>query len=404
MKPAIILLTLLLFAGCSGNSAAKRGAVAAKTATPARLGARPISTFDPSRFSLNAEKVADGFRSPTDIVAAGDGSGRLFVVEKGGTIRILVNGVIQPEPFLDITARVQSGGAEQGLLGLVFHPQYASNGRFFVDFTASNGDDSIAEYRVSSDPNRADPASGKILLAIPDPAPNHNGGNLVFGPDGYLYAGFGDGGGANDQFKNGQNLGALLGKMLRLDVTNGDPYRIPHDNPFVGRQGVRPEIWAFGLRNPWRYSFDSVTDDLFIADVGQNRYEEIDVQPAGSHGGENYGWNRMEGLHCLQGDSCDQSGFVLPVAEYDHTQGCSITGGFVYRGRRFPLLNGAYLYGDYCSGRIWGLSQDAGGTWRQSELLQTTLGISSFGQDEAGELYLADVNGGGIYHLTATSH
>jgi glucose/arabinose dehydrogenase len=404
MRLSIILLALVLLAGCSGNSAARRGTAAAAAVTPARLGAGQAAPFDPASFSLNIEKVADGFKNPTDIVAAGDGSGRLFVVEKGGTIRILVNGSVQPEPFLDITSKVLSSSSEQGLLGLAFHPQYANNHRFFVGYTASNGDDSIAEYRLSSDPNRADPASGRVLLAILDPAPNHNGGNLMFGPDGYLYAGFGDGGGGNDQFKNGQNLDALLGKLLRLDVNNGDPYGIPAGNPFAGRQGVRPEIWAYGLRNPWRYSFDSATGDLYIADVGQDRYEEVDVQPASSQGGENYGWNIMEGLHCLRGDSCDQSGLVLPVAEYDHTQGCSITGGFIYRGRQFPMLNGAYLYGDYCCGRIWSLDQQADGSWRQTELLHTKLGISSFGQDEAGELYVADINGGGIYHLTAAPH
>ncbi len=410
MKPVIALLVIILIAGCSRRAGPKQRHPAgpAAAATTASANKRPLAArqvpYDPASFTLGVEKVLDGFKEPLFLTGAGDGSGRLFVVEKGGTIRVVVNGVTQPDPFLDITPLVRSSGPEQGLLGMAFHPQYAANGRFFVAYTASNGDDSVAEYRVSGTVNRADPASARVLLAIPDPAPNHNGGMLAFGPDQYLYIGTGDGGGGNDQYKNGQNLGALLGKMLRIDINSGDPYGIPSDNPFAGQAGARPEIWAYGLRNPWRYSFDSATSDLYIADVGQDRYEEIDVQPAASQGGENYGWNLMEGLHCLSGDSCDRSGLTLPVAEYDHGQGCSITGGYVYRGQQWPALTGVFLYGDFCSGRIWSLSQAADGSWVQNELAQTKLGISSFGQDDAGELYLTDLNGGSIYHLTAASH
>jgi glucose/arabinose dehydrogenase len=343
-----------------------------------------------------------GLDTPVGISNAADGSGRLFVVEKVGRIRVVGNGVLAESAFLDITDRVGASASEQGLLGLAFHPDYVSNGSLFVNYTNQQGNTVIARFSVSSDAARADPSSEEILLTIAQPAGNHNGGHLAFGPDGHLYAGLGDGGGAGDQFGNGQNGSTLLGAMLRLGVDSGLPYTVPAGNPFVGEPVVRDEIWAVGLRNPWRFSFDRVTGDLYIADVGQNQYEEVDFQPAGSAGGQNYGWPIMEGVHCFPEDRvCDQAGFALPVVEYDHSQGCSVTGGYVYRGQEFPLLKGIYVYGDYCSGRIWGLARSGGGSWRTAQLARADISLSSFGEDEVGELYLVDMGQGELFRLMA---
>jgi glucose/arabinose dehydrogenase len=416
----VIVLGVLLLGACSDSSPDDETPVAAPapatqapaspgTTTPAAGTAaagsagvrRPAQAYDPNAFRLELDPVLSGLRAPLFVTAPPDGSGRLFVVEQGGTIRVVVNGQVQRQPFLDISSLVVSGG-ERGLLGMAFHPRYAENGRFFVMYTArGDGDNTVARYQVSSDPNRADPNSATVLLAIDDFAANHNAGMLAFGPDGYLYVGTGDGGGANDPQRTSQDLGAWLGKMLRLDVDGGEPYAVPRDNPFVGRGNARPEIWAYGLRNPWRYSFDRETGDLWIADVGQNRAEEINVQPSASRGGENYGWSIMEGFRCLRGDSCDRSGLTLPVAEYGRDEGQSVTGGYVYRGRAFPALTGAYLFADYVSGTIWSLHQGADGQWVRTELLDTDLGISSFGEDQDGELYLTDLRGGGVYRLAA---
>jgi glucose/arabinose dehydrogenase len=358
---------------------------------------------DPSRVRLQLEVVVRNLDRPLGIAHAGDGSGRLFILEKPGRIRILRGDVLVDRPFLDLTDRVGSSGSEQGLLGLAFHPQYADNGRLLVNYTDQDGDTVISQFVVSDDPDRVEPGSEQVLLTLDQPAANHNGGHLAFGPDGYLYIGTGDGGAAGDQFGNGQNAQTLLGAMLRLDVDGAQPYGLPSDNPFVGDDAARDELWAIGLRNPWRYSFDRLTGDLYIADVGQNVYEEVNHQPASSSGGENYGWPIMEGLHCFPADrACDQSGLVLPIEEYDHSQGCSVTGGYVYRGQRYPVLRGIYLFGDYCSGIIWGTARTGGGSWQTARLLQVDARISSFGEDEAGELYLVDIAGGGLYHLAAT--
>jgi glucose/arabinose dehydrogenase len=347
--------------------------------------------------SLRLEPAWTGLRQPTDVVAANDGTNRLFVTEKAGRIRVIDGSGVLPTPFLDISSLVGSGGSEQGLLGLAFH-----NGEFFVNYTDVHGDSVVARYQVSADPNVADPASAHQILFVEQPAANHNGGNLVFGPDGYLYIGFGDGGGGGDTYGNSQRGDVLLAKMLRLDVDGGDPYAIPPDNPFVNTLGMRPEIWAWGLRNPWRYSFDRQTGDLYIADVGQNAYEEVDFQPAGQ-GGQNYGWNVMEGFHCFRGTSCQQSGFTLPVAEYDHRQGCSITGGHVYRGSLQPALSGQYLYADYCSGRYWSASRSEDGAWHNQVVANTQTHPSSFGEDESGELFVSDLDSGTIYRLVAAT-
>jgi glucose/arabinose dehydrogenase len=342
--------------------------------------------------------VTGGLTSPVDLQNAGDG--RLFIVEQSGVIRILDDTGLRDEPFLDIRDRVDDGGNEQGLLGLAFHPDFAANGLFYVNYTDGDGDTVIARYRVGDDPNRADAAGEVVVLTFDQPYPNHNGGGMAFGPDGDLYIGTGDGGSQGDPQERAQNPDSLLGKILRLDVDAADPYASPPDNVFASGGG-RPEVWALGLRNPWRFAFDRASGDLFIADVGQNAQEEVHFQPAASRGGENYGWNTMEGDACFRAPSCDQSGLELPVAVYPHdgpAGGCSITGGYVYRGAQFPQLAGTYLYADYCSGNLWALWR-AGDAWQSGLVGQVAIRTSSFGEDDAGELYLTDRDGGGLYRL-----
>ena len=346
------------------------------------------TTFpDPSGYAW--QPVVGGLQRPVDLQP--DGSGRLFVLEKAGRIRIIENDQLLETPFLDITDRVGSSSNEQGLLGLAFHPQYAENGHFFVNYTDVNGDTVIARFQVTNDPNAADPNSEVRLLGIDQPFANHNGGVLTFGPDGYLYAGLGDGGSQGDPNENAENPEVLLGKILRMDVDSAEPYAVPADNPFGS------EVWAYGLRNPWRISFDKGTGDLYIADVGGNEWEEIDFLPAGSPGGANFGWDHREGAHDFEGGGPE--GMIDPVAEYSHAEGgCSVTGGYVYRGS-MPEWNGIYLYGDYCSGFIWGLLNN-GGAWQSQQLFDMDVNITSFGQDTAGEIYLVSDNGG-IYRLAA---
>ena len=339
----------------------------------------------------------------TYLTHAGDGSGRVFLVEKTGRIWVVTaDGAIRRTPFLDIRDIVDSAASERGLLSVAFDPDFAENGEFYVNFTskAGDGDTVVARYRAA-DLQEADPATGVEILRIDQPAANHNGGQLQFGPDGYLYIGTGDGGSAGDPWDNAENLGVLLGKMLRIKVSGEATYAIPPDNPFLGREDVRMEIWAYGLRNPWRFSFDRATGDLYIADVGQNKWEEVDFQPADSAGGEHYGWNTMEGNHCYDPpEGCDTSGKVPPVWEYPHPEGCSITGGYVYRGRAYPQLAGLYFYGDFCSGVIYALRQNQEGGWESQPVLESGLNIASFGEDEAGELYVLDLNGA-VYRLKA---
>jgi glucose/arabinose dehydrogenase len=383
------------------TAAAPSATTAPEAAAQATSAAVPEATAAPGGdpdAAIKLRLVSKDLRSPVFVTHAGDGSGRIFVVEKGGTIAILRDGQRVAEPFLDVASLITARGSEQGLLGLAFHPDYASNGRFFIYYTAQNGDNTLARYQVSDNPDLADPASATLLFAVPDPAANHNGGMVAFGPDGYLYVGLGDGGSAGDPWGNGQNRGALLGKLLRLSVDGDEPYSLPPDNPFVAESGARGEIWAYGLRNPWRFSFDRATGELYIGDVGQGQYEEIDLQPAGAKGGLNYGWNTREGAHCFRAQSCEAGDMVDPIHEYTHEVGCSVTGGYVYRGADFATLQGTYIFGDYCSGIIWSLHKAEGGQWQQRELLQSQLSISSFGEDEAGELYLTDL-GGGLYQV-----
>jgi glucose/arabinose dehydrogenase len=345
--------------------------------------------------------IVSGLDQPLGLTHAGDT--RLFITLQRGRIVIWDGTRILPTPFLDVISLVSCCG-ERGLLGLAFHPQYATNGFFFVYYTrSSDGDIVIARYHVSSDPNRADPASATILLTLEHTQfGNHNGGQLQFGPDGYLYAGTGDGGSGGDPSNRAQNLADPLGKLLRLDVDAAAPF-IPPSNPFAASTSARREIWAFGLRNPWRFSFDRETGDLFIADVGQNMWEEIDFQPRASLGGENYGWRRMEGNHCFNPPSgCSDPSFIAPILEYSHNDGsCSVTGGYRYRGVRMPSLRGAYVYGDYCTGKIW-MGTQSGSAWTSRLLLQTSMDITSFGEDLNGELYVIDGRGG-VYAFSERS-
>jgi glucose/arabinose dehydrogenase len=348
--------------------------------------------------ALTLQQIAAGLSSPVAIANAGDGSLRLFIVEQAGVIRIYNGAQVLPTPFLDITAKVISGG-ERGLVGLAFDPSYATNGFFYVFYTSQpNGTVTIARYSVSANANVADPGSEFILKTQAHPDGNHNGGALAFGPDGCLYAGIGDGGGAGDPDHNGQNLGTLLGKIIRISKTDGSPCAAGSGNPFVATPNAMPEIWALGLRNPWRITFDRATGDLLIGDVGQGAREEVDFQPAGV-GGRNYCWRRMEGFSVFDANEpCTAGTPTDPVLDYQHVGGnCSITGGYRYRGTQFPAVVGTYFYADFCSGRIWGATP-AGPPWATTELLDTALNISSFGEDEAGELYLAHL-GGAVYRL-----
>jgi glucose/arabinose dehydrogenase len=360
------------------------------------------STGGTPRISL--KEVTSGLSEPVAAKTAGDGTKKLFVVEQDGSIRIVKKGRLKARPFLDIT-HLTDGEGEQGLLGLAFHPRYKGNRRFFVHYTAANGDTVISEFkRKHSRGERANPNSERILLQVDDPYSNHNGGDLAFGPDGYLYIALGDGGGGGDPDENGQDLSALLGKILRIDVDGRDgdlPYAVPDDNPFVGQEGARDAVWSYGLRNPWRFSFDSVTGDMWVADVGQDNFEEINVERAGSGGGVNYGWDIMEADRCFEpADGCDPTGITLPVEQYSHEEGCSVTGGYVYRGDKWPALIDTYFFGDYCSGSIWALpaGDPAAGAIK---ILTTENRISSFGLTRSGEILMVD-HGGRVLKIEST--
>jgi glucose/arabinose dehydrogenase len=360
--------------------------------------------YSPGSIDASLQAVSSGYDDPVLVTNAGDGSGRLFVVEQTGYVRTTAAGA-GGTPFLDVHTRVILG-SERGLLGLAFHPDFSSNGRLYVSYTrADDGAFVIDEYRVTSNPNVVSTSTRRRIFITPHPNGNHNGGNIAFGPDGYLYIGTGDGGTGGD---NAQKTGNVLGKMLRIDVdhTSGTrQYAIPPTNPYLGISG-RDEIWSRGLRNPWRWSFDRSTGDLWIADVGQTAWEEVNRARASGGGGRkaNFGWNTMEGSHCFKPSSgCPTSGRRIPVHEYTHSvsgdDNCSVTGGFVYRGSAFPAMAGGYFFGDYCSGRIWAISANARTPATSTLLLDTSLSISSFGESEAGELYVVDRGGGTIYRL-----
>jgi glucose/arabinose dehydrogenase len=334
---------------------------------------------------------------PLGIVRSVDGTGRLFLLEQAGKVRVVRDGQLLEAPFLDIVAKVGCCG-ERGLLGMAFHPQFSQNGFVYIHYSDLNGDTRISRYKVSPDnPNQLELTSEREILSLAQPYRNHNGGEISFGPDGYLYIGLGDGGSAGDPQGNGQSTQTLLGKILRIDVDGGDPYAIPVDNPFTEGGGL-PEIWAYGLRNPWRFFFDPLNGELYIGDVGQNEWEEVNYLPPESQGGVNFGWNYLEGTHPFRGSPPSDLVLTGPVAEYNHDLGCSVTGGVVYRGDRLPEWRGVFLYGDYCSGNVWGLWRDAQSAWNSALLFRTGFNISAFGIDDSGEVYLSDY-GGAIYRL-----
>ena len=351
----------------------------------------------PDAAAMQLTAVATGFNRPIYATHAGDGTGWLFVLEQSGKIWILEDGARRPVPFLDVSALISPIAltqryTEQGLLGLAFHPDYASNGTFFINYTDRAGSSVVAHYQViPNQPYLADPSSGQIIFKLNQPYANHNGGHIDFGPDGYLYIALGDGGSANDPLGAGQNRLLLLGTILRLDIDSAFPYAIPPDNPFVNDAAALDEIWAYGLRNVWRFSFDRATGDMYLADVGQNQWEELNFQPADSRGGENYGWNVYEANTIFAGGGAPNH--VAPFFAYSHSLGCSVTGGYVYRGDAIADLQAAYLFGDFCTGRIWASWRDSSLTWQTIELMKTNMAISSFGEDEAGEVYVIDYAG-----------
>ncbi len=347
-----------------------------------------------------AKPFLTGLDRPLYLVQAPGDASRHYLLEQSGRVRVTLNGKLQAQPFLDLSATVfdpsERGGGERGLLGLALHPGFEENRRFFVNFTDQEGHTQVVEYRAPNG-DRADPGSARSIMKIEQPYTNHNGGCIEFGPDGFLYIGMGDGGGKGDPDNHAQDLSSLLGKLLRIDVDGPQPYRIPPGNPFVGIKDARPEIWACGLRNPWRFSFDPDTGDLWIADVGQKAWEEIDMEPAGSPGGLNYGWRLREGAHCFDPpEDCDQPGLVDPVFEYSHaTGGCSITGGYLYRGEDLPGLRGKYLFADWCVGKVWALDPATG---RHENVLKDMGPVTSFGRGLNGELFIC-IGDGGVHRL-----
>lgn len=377
----LVLIVTASLGGCFGDD---RGD--GPEEPPATPGDPPLE--DPPAIRLTP--VIEDLSRPVHLVNAGDGSGRLYIVEQAGLVKVWADGAIQSGSFLDLRDAVATGGSEQGLLSIAFHPDYPDRAEVYAGFTRSNDDSVVARFDVSDGKAVAD--SREDLLIVTQPYSNHNGGLVAFGPDDYLYVALGDGGLRDDAFNNGQNCLTLLGTILRIDVDTEQGYEVPDDNPFVDDH-CADEIWAWGLRNPWRFSFDAETGDLYIADVGQNAWEEVNFQPADSEGGENYGWPIWEGTHENErrpGVTLDDP--VFPVAEYPLDGNCSVTGGYVYRGDSFPGLVGLYVFGDYCSGKIWGL-RNVDGQWRMSEVLDTDRSISSFGVDEAGEIYVVDHGG-----------
>jgi glucose/arabinose dehydrogenase len=358
------------------------------TITPGTLPPPPPPPAGPP----GLQEIASGLRFPLYLTSP-PGDERLFVVQKGGVIRVIKDGALLDGPFLDITPKVLSTGGEQGLLGLAFFPDYATTGRFLVHYTDQSGTSQISMFRVSADPDVADPAES-VVLPVPRPGHAHNGGQILFGPDGYLYIGLGDG--ADNDGGRGQSLEDLLASILRIDVSSAPAYTVPADNPFVATAGARPEVWSYGLRNPWRFTFDRATGDLYIGDVGESKWEEVNYSSAaeGAGRGVNYGWSQMEGRHCMRASGCSEE-LTLPIVEYSHSEGCSVTGGYVYRGAALPQLQGRYFYADYCGGWVRSLRMEGGAPVEETEWpeLSPTGLVTSFGEDTAGELYLTTQEG-----------
>ncbi len=398
---AVLLVSLHALSALPASAQEMTPTAETSPATPTPVAPPPPTRPDPARYRLLP--IASGLYRPVYLTHAGDGSDRLFVLEQHGRIRLLVDDVLQPDPWLDLTALVSRDSmrqfSERGLLGLAFHPDFEQNGRFFVHYSDHGGHTVLERFSLQpDDPARVDMASRLPVLRVQQPYSNHNGGQIEFGPDGYLYMGLGDGGSAGDPLNSGQNPATLLGTILRLDVDVEGGYGIPPDNPGLTRNLLlAPQIWAWGLRNPWRFSFDRVTGELYISDVGQNRLEEVNVQPADSPGGINYGWRPMEGSLPYSGETITLD-MQLPALEYGRGDGCSITGGYVYRGFSLPELQGIYFYGDWCSGYVWAAWRDASGDWQNMRFAESGLQITSFGEDEDGELYVLDY-AGVIYRL-----
>ena len=405
-----VALVVLLLAACSAQlvnpqPASQQPASQRPGSSQPRSSVSPGTPFDPARVAVNLTAYVHVDGGPLAIVAPPDGSGRLFVAAQDGRIWSVSNGAVASTPLLNIGQRITSGG-ERGLLGIAVHPRFPADPRVFVDYTDLNGNTVVSSFSLDpADTSRLDPGSERIIFTTAQPFPNHNGGALLFGPDGNLYISLGDGGSGGDPFGNGQRLDTMLGKILRIDVdhpSDGRAYGIPAGNPFVSNASARPEIWLYGLRNPWRMSFDRATGDLWIGDVGQDKWEEVDVAFAGT-GGLNFGWNRTEGLHCYAPpNGCDTAGLTLPVAEYGHGPECTVIGGYVYRGLAFPALQGAYLFADYCSGALFAIPAAATGQTTPVVVGKTNTGISAFGEDAAGELYAVNLDGT-ISKVTVTS-
>ncbi len=389
MSLTVVAVALLLGTGCGGKNSTS-------IISP---------SMPPPSTTVGLGSLVSGLNSPLGLEQPNDGSNRLFVVEQGGTIRIIQSGAVLPQPFLDISGKITTGG-EMGLVGLTFHPSFPQNRKFYVNYVRSVSgqiQSVIAEYQASAtNANFSDPGTERILLTVNQTGnfTNHKAGQLAFGPDGFLYFGLGDGGSGGDPFGNGQNTQTLLGKMMRIDVNATSPglqYRVPPDNPFVSSGGL-PEIWAFGFRNPWRFSFDRTSGRLFLADVGQNLFEEIDIVQKGG----NYGWNTMEGLHCFNPSSgCNTAGLILPITEYSHAEGNAVIGGFVYHGSSIPSLQGIYIFGDFGTGKIWTLQETSPNVFTRTLLATTGKSISSFGQDQAGELYVVDIGSGSVFRIVS---
>lgn len=415
-RKLLVLLAVALVAGCASPGEVPTPGVPAPTppaptpspaaptttppGTPTAASPTPPAAMEPGPARLRLDAFLDGLSRPLLVTHAGDDSGRLFVVEQTGRILLVRGGKVADEPFLDIRERTVATG-ERGLLGLAFPPRHEEDGVAYVSYTDTSGDSILARYRLANGTrDRLDRDSEEVILKVDQPYANHNGGHVAFGPDGMLYYGLGDGGSAGDPQGNGQNPNALLGSLLRLDVDVATGYAAPEDNPYKHGNG-RAEVWAKGLRNPWRFSFDRATGDLYIGDVGQNKREEIDFQPANAPGGANYGWNIFEGTERFKLIGEPFSETTAPVAEYPTREegACAVTGGYVYRGAAIPPLVGTYLYADYCSGKMWGL-RFADGAWRSEPLLETGLQVSSFGEDEEGELFVVD-HGGRVLRVVA---
>jgi glucose/arabinose dehydrogenase len=398
---ALGVVSVGVLAACGGSSGSSPTPVPSATppSTSCAAGA-PVAGVP----ALSARLVASGLRNPLDLQVAPGDRERLYVVEQGGRIRVIRNGQLQATPFLDVSGRIASGG-ERGLLGLAFHPQFATSRRFFVNYTNPRGDTHVAEFRATS-ADAADPGSERVVLTETQPFANHNGGGLSFDNTGRLLVALGDGGSGGDPLGNGQKLDTFLGKILRIDVDAGAPYAVPSDNPFRATAGAAPEIWAYGLRNPFRISVDRPTGNLYIGDVGQNRVEEIDVGLASRRGGENYGWNTLEGSQCYSPASgCNRTGLTLPVYEYSHSEGCSVTGGVVYRGCRMPDLAGTYFFGDYCTGLVRSFRLANGQATDVRDWTTSVRGLNSpaaFGLDADGEVYVVDYDGE-VYRLEPAS-